>query len=1125
MPITLFPFNGGINSHIDRRLLPDGALADATNVELDRQGRLSGRAKFTAQAMTAYTSGTLVAYDLFSLNDRLFAIGETAGNGFPGDIFEYLPSGLAKQWRPSAPDALTTRLPRATRVRDIARPPDQEGGSGSIGCAAFGGFVCLVWNNADDTAPGYVHVVTAANDQTILFSRFNSGSVPRGLLRVVALSDRFIILGAAPTSDIHCSRFIPASDTAVTVVTTSLFSGVIVTYAACKVQGSDEFCVVVNIGGTVTLKRFNNVGVDQVPSGGAYGAIVAAATALAVEGSATANEITVAMVVGGEAQLYTFNLTTGAELHAGAHVPFPGETSVEISVTRQAAAGIDSTVVSSVTSETAPTIFSARYRASLNTILGVTRLVTDATLTSSAFVSKDQIFCGVREGLGTVGNTPNMLVSSKESTFTTAPVTPQIVKDLEVASTTSVLLPDIALDASTGKYYWANANANPDGDAGPMVTEFEISSTSRRQTAQYGNTFYIAGGAPLAFDGETIVESGFLERPRIISLTPSNGAGELLGGGTYRYRCHWEWLDSKGDLHLSPPSAITSVDLSSSHDTVTAVVTSPHSLRCNSTGTSAAKGDVVRCVLSRTLATVSTTPATLLGSEVLTPPSSSLNGLTLKLFVFDGSITSYTVTFSAAAITAAVVASEVQAVTSAKITASVDGDQLRLTTVVEGESTILAVLNTGTANAIIGFPASPSASAFDRGETDRTVGENFQRAATAYTALGAAVAAYVTVTDLRKDQSDPTVDSDLIRQQVLYSQGTASGAHHAPPPSECLWAGRERLIASKQAKRSRYTASKLIVPAEPAEFATEGLLAFSGSVAGDIEASAMLGDTMVHWTRRQIWFVTGQGPDRSGQGTFFAAQLISKTMGLASPDGWRSLCEDDAGIWFQGSDKEIYRLSKGGAVEWLGKEVQDKLLLFPIVTAAIYVPSKSEVAFAVTSTDGLTGGILRYREERQAWFFDDVGVVTSMADYQGRIAIVQAGVVLIQDTAPGVGTAVPYNAVTGMFQGFQGLGYGALQQVGVLGTYRGPFTLEILKSIDGTTFPTSLGSWVVTGADYAVGDRVTKLVTPAVMQHDQFALKYVVTPTADSEGLWLHAAAIETEKQPGFVRAGAAHNL
>jgi hypothetical protein len=1127
--ITLFPFNSGLATHIDPRLLPDGALADAVNVELDRQGRLIGRPKYTAQAMTVFDQvgltdpDTLVAYDLFVLNNRLFAIGDANQFGYYVDVYEYLPSGLVARWRPTSPiNQLFPRMPRATRVRDIARPADVVGGVVNMGCAAGGGFAALVWNSDDIFQPGFVHIVSAALNQTVVFTSANAAGLFKKL-RAVALSDRFLFLSLNTLGTaISLARWIFATDQGLTTVSSSIMSGGAITiYAACKVAGSDQFCVVADVAGTITLKRYSNTGANQAPSGGAYATVSAVPTALAVEASSTANQITVAMVVGGEARLFSYNLTTGAAIGAGPFVPFSGETSVEVGLVRLAADGLE--VVSSVTSETAPTVFTRRYVVSTNAFGPSIKAVTDAQLTASPVAVDDGgSFFGIRVGLGTVGNTPNMLVSHAKNSADE--VTPEIVKDLETAGTTSQLLPDITLDSSTGKYYWTVAVANPDGDLTPLLTEFELTSTARRQTAQYANTVYIAGGVPLAFDGLSLVESGFLTRPRIISLTPSNGAGELAAGGTYRYRCHWEWTDSEGDLHLSPPSAITSVDLNNTHDTVTAVVSSPHSMRRNRGSTGA-----VRCVLSRTLGTVDLSPATLLGSALLTPPSGVLTGLTLKLIVITPSITNYTVTFSAAAITAAIVASEINTITSSKITATVDGDQIRLTSVAEGDTTILGVISNGTANAILGF--STGASDTDRGNTTITVGENFQRTATASTddlaipVSPTPVGSYVTVVDLRKDQSDPILDSDLIRQQVLYSQGTASGAHHSPPPSECLWAGRERVITSKQPKRSRSTASKLIVPAEPAEFAAEGFLAFSGSVAGDIEASAMLGDTMVHFTRRQVWFVTGAGPDRSGQGSFFAAQLITKTIGLATPDGWRSLCEDDAGLWFQGSDKQIYRLSKGGGIEWLGKEVQDKLLLYPIVTASLYIPSKREVAFSITSADGLTGGIIRYREERAAWFFDDVGAVTSMADYQGRIAMVQGGVVLIQDAVPGVGTSVPYYVTTGMFQGFQGLGYGALQQVGVLGTYRGPFTLEIRKSINGSAFPVSLGSWVVTGADYAVGDRVVKLVTPAVMTHDQFALQYLVTPTADSEGLWLHAAAIETDKQPGFTRLGARHNL
>ena len=48
MAIRLFPFNGGIENSVDIRLLPDGLLADAVNVELDRQGRLVVRPGFTS---------------------------------------------------------------------------------------------------------------------------------------------------------------------------------------------------------------------------------------------------------------------------------------------------------------------------------------------------------------------------------------------------------------------------------------------------------------------------------------------------------------------------------------------------------------------------------------------------------------------------------------------------------------------------------------------------------------------------------------------------------------------------------------------------------------------------------------------------------------------------------------------------------------------------------------------------------------------------------------------------------------------------------------------------------------------------------------------------------------------
>ncbi len=76
MPLQLIPFASGLRGDIDPRLLPDGSLADAVNVEMDREGRMVGRARYQAIATTTYGSGTFVAYDLFSVGDRLFALGD-----------------------------------------------------------------------------------------------------------------------------------------------------------------------------------------------------------------------------------------------------------------------------------------------------------------------------------------------------------------------------------------------------------------------------------------------------------------------------------------------------------------------------------------------------------------------------------------------------------------------------------------------------------------------------------------------------------------------------------------------------------------------------------------------------------------------------------------------------------------------------------------------------------------------------------------------------------------------------------------------------------------------------------------------------------------------------------------
>lgn len=1118
MPLQFIPFSGGLRGDIDARLLPDGALADAVNVEMDREGRLAGRARYQALGTTVQSvgAGAFIAYDLFILGERLFALGDDTRFGAPGNIYEYLGAGTAGLWRPTS-EVLgkVPRVPLATRVRDICRPPDRSADQAPImSGAAFGGFAALAWNDGD-TDQAYLQVVRAAADQPVFFNQFSTASNrPCIAMKTVALSDRFYFVGANTTSgNLSIAKYAPATDTAIVQLAQNVFTfaGNVLRFAICKVDGTDDVMVLVSdLSGANQLKRFTSAGVD---SGVTYTiSSTGTSTFLAVEASSSANQVNIAIKNAGECKVHSFNLTTGAEIGVGPFAAFVGDTALQMSIARISATQVR--VVASISSGTTPTIKSNLYTVSSNTFAGAVIAVTDAQLTTNIahITATGQAIFGMRVGAATVGNSPNILgsfnaLSSRDNKI-------EICKDLEVASAPVNVPGSLSQDSSTGKWYWANAAATPDGSALPLLTEFSFGSTERRQSAVFGDHLYIAGGAPLIFDGIEAVESGFQERPRIISLTPSNTAsGHLISGAVYDYRLHQEWLDAGGDLHLSPPSAITSVTMGASDDTITAVTTSPHSLRRSAV---APAGSAVRNVLSRTLATATLSAAVLVGITSINPPSSALNTLTLKLTAGG---TAYTVTFSGAATTQAVVLSEINAIVSAEATATAPNGVLVLTSVDTGDGATLQITN-GTANTILGLTEGDTAT----GETERTKGENFQRTAVASNASTDDVAAYVSITDTRKDQTDPISDNDLIRQAVLYSQGIASGAHHAPPPSEFVWAGRERLIWSGQNRRNRFTASKLIVPSEPAEHAAEGFVAFQGQVTGDIEAGCVLGDGIALFTRTQIWIVTGAGPNRAGQGEFFAAQCVSRKLGIKL-DGWRSLLEDDNGVWFQGSDSQLYHLSRGGEVMWKGKAVREYLATYPVITAATARTLKQEVAFAVTNTLGTTGGILRYRPDIDGWFFDDVGAATSLAEYQGRLAYIQSGIVYLQDAAPGSGTGPDYYVSTGMFQGFQALGYGAVNELGFLGTFRGNCTVTIHESIDGVSFGTAIATWVLTTGEYAVNQRVTLKKPPRLQVRDSMALRYKVSSMSSSEGVWLHAAALETTLAPRMSRQGPAHVL
>jgi hypothetical protein len=115
----------------------------------------------------------------------------------------------------------------------------------------------------------------------------------------------------------------------------------------------------------------------------------------------------------------------------------------------------------------------------------------------------------------------------------------------------------------------------------PVVMQFRLHSPERRSTAALGGQLYIAGGAVGCWDGVRTVEAGFFDTPVIDSATPSaeGGAAAVPSSSTFTYSVAFDWYDSKGDRHLSLVSDDLQVNTGASDDTVTLVVSTPHSMR------------------------------------------------------------------------------------------------------------------------------------------------------------------------------------------------------------------------------------------------------------------------------------------------------------------------------------------------------------------------------------------------------------------------------------------------------------------------------------------------------------------------------------------------------------------
>jgi hypothetical protein len=556
------PLNAGQREDINPKLLPQGLLRSATNVRLRKGGEIGVRHGFSALSMSTTDGGTLTAYDVVSHNDTLIAFGTTRGAGGPEKVFVWNEGAL--KWRGETHGARPRAFSAITGVRQAYRPPytltdeDQK-----YDVAYADGYLCLVYEDAAD-ANVYLHVVNPTTGAVLYETQASGRSTPR----VVGVGSLFVVAWQDTSDDVRCLTFNPSTLTlsAETVVhnTGTVGTGI----DLCSVEGATEAMLLV------------------VRADNATGTIYRLNTSLTTLDTATLNRTDVArgsiesraggttnvayVRTGGAYELESFDTATLTH-QTGPTSLFGGSTgSRPPSLVRR---GTSTLVVAAAIADTMDLQTKTDVRSDSTHVLSTGYTAREVGISSKLFLSADDLFCGALSVYGEASLVNFAAIYDVEGGrgFETA-----VHRGYSVPAHAD-WLGSVATD---GTRHWAVFQVTDLAcHHSAVVLEFKANSPERRQTASLGGILHVSGGFVGAWDGQRLVETGFLDAPVIESVTASNGAGTLTPSATYSWVAVREWFDSPGNRHLSAPSDPFTITMGASDDTATVVVSSSHSVR------------------------------------------------------------------------------------------------------------------------------------------------------------------------------------------------------------------------------------------------------------------------------------------------------------------------------------------------------------------------------------------------------------------------------------------------------------------------------------------------------------------------------------------------------------------
>lgn len=602
-----FPLNGGGNEGEDAKLLDTPKLRALQNARVARDNRIECRPQYVAQGLSVWGGATLLAQDLATFEDRLLAFGCSNGTGvYSKDVYTYInqTQGVWKNTFDS--NAVNYAVfPYVSELEVLWTAPAGTQMAGSDIAYTSTGYLCAVQTNPV-TAISNVYILRgslALPVQTLSLVSSNS-------VRVVACGNTFVLLNRTTLGSITARTFDTTSSSAWSAPTTLVVTEATgsFTWDASPLVGGTDFLICYPRPATTNMRvqRYNVALALQ-----ATNTVAVTPGNMCVIGDTSNGVMFCHVTATGNCSLYTMNSATLVTSSGPTNVLGPAtgqQTNVgtpTLWFSRTTRCGIQCQCPNGLGPDSQFSIVDITGHA---LVTGDT--YNNVRISSKAFSIVQDASNFLGNGLGTMvvgGNTAGTdqvyatNIQAINLGFICAGRWNYGIADLLVDSIGTNFHGRSSVVTDGNGTYWACCGTLDEGLIGTtaggtlQVVRFKAGVTQRRQNVEAQGALYIAGGFTGYFDGSQVVESGFLDTPRIVSNTQS-ATGSLTLLGAYQYIACYEWFDSQGRLHRSTPSTPFPVTMTGGNNANAVVVSTARSYRrVDINGT----GSAVKTVLYR----------------------------------------------------------------------------------------------------------------------------------------------------------------------------------------------------------------------------------------------------------------------------------------------------------------------------------------------------------------------------------------------------------------------------------------------------------------------------------------------------------------------------------------------